>query len=240
MNELDNVMSLKTLVSVMGGISNSYKQFVSEYPIFVEQIDKAYSDFKNKIESSDFVINKSELAVFTDFEYSVMNYFSKLANVSNCFEVINFLTMFFYSKSEQKEGRYKDLLNRDYSQLNTEIDIIVTECRKHPQPIQEEKELSELNCLLIAVYEEYPLFKKQLPILENAGIITRELGGLHWKRTNETLAFYFSKIKKNTSQNSKWQCVQNLFHVYNLKTSYQNAKEKADEIQEIKGLLNLS
>ena len=135
MNELDNVMRLKTLVSVMGGISNSYKQFISEYPIFVEQIDKAYSDFKNKIESSDFVINKSELAVFTDFEYSVMNYFSKLANVSNCFEIINFLTMFFYSKSEQKEGRYKDLLNRDYSQLNTEIDTIVTECRKHPQPI---------------------------------------------------------------------------------------------------------
>ena len=134
MNELDNVMSLKTLVSVMGGISNSYKQFVSEYPIsiFVEQIDKAYSDFKNKIESSDFVINKSESADFTDFEYSVMNYFSKLANVSNCFEVINFLTMFFYSKSEQKEGRYKDLLNRDYSQLSTEIDTIVTECREHP------------------------------------------------------------------------------------------------------------
>jgi hypothetical protein len=72
MNELDNVMSLKTLVSVMGGISNSYKQFVSEYPKeyvdrlrffnfekellkkidfyyqnFLEQIDKAYSDFKN-------------------------------------------------------------------------------------------------------------------------------------------------------------------------------------------------
>lgn len=170
MNELDNVMSLKTLVSVMGGISNSYKQFVSEYPKeyvdrlrffnfekellkkidfyyqnFLEQIDKAYSDFKNKIESSDFVINKSELAVFTDFEYSVMNYFSKLANVSNCFEVINFLTMFFYSKSEQKEGRYKDLLNRDYSQLNTEIDTIVTECREHPQPIQEEKELCNGN-----------------------------------------------------------------------------------------------
>lgn len=147
MNELDNVMSLKTLVSVMGGISNSYKQFVSEYPLetFTEQIDKAYSDFKNKIELSDFVISKSESADFTDFEYSVMNYFSKLANVSNCFEVINFLTMFFYSKSEQKEGRYKDLLNRDYSQLNTEIDIIVTECRKHPQPIQEEKQLKNIR-----------------------------------------------------------------------------------------------
>ena len=137
MNEVDIVLSLKTLVSDMGEISNSYKQFNSEYPLetFTGQIDNTYSGFKNKLESSGFAIQKTESADFTDFEYSVTNYYSKLANISNCFEVINFLTMFFYSKCGQKDGRYKDLLNRDYSKLYAEIDTMISECRKHPQPI---------------------------------------------------------------------------------------------------------
>lgn len=131
--ELDNVRSLETLISVMGGISNSYKQFFHEYPLetFTRQIDDTYLNFKNKLESSGFEMQKTELDCFTDFEYSVTTYYSKLANVSNCFEVINFLTMFFYSKSEQKEGRYKDLLNQDYAQLYTEVDSMLQESRDY-------------------------------------------------------------------------------------------------------------
>ena len=137
MNELEFFRTLKSLLSVMGGIAESYKQFNSEYPLntFTEQIDRAYTDAENKLLSLGFEIKKTESIDFTDFESSVLNY-SELPKDLNCYDFISFLTMFFYSKIESKDGRYKDLLNRDYSKLYTEIDSLISECRKNQQSIK--------------------------------------------------------------------------------------------------------
>jgi len=103
---------------------------------------------------------------------------------------------------------------------------------------------SETEILLRLVFRDFPLFKKYINKLEYAdknikSYITRELGGLKWNYTNETLAWFFAEIKPDKSKNTNWENLENLFHVKNLKQSFQNHNRQKDEIQALKGYLNL-
>lgn len=103
---------------------------------------------------------------------------------------------------------------------------------------------SETEILLGLVFRDFPLFKKYINKLEYAdknikSYITRELGGLKWNYTNETLAWFFAEIKPDKSKNTNWENLENLFHVKNLKQSFQNHNRQKDEIQALKGYLNL-
>lgn len=131
----------------------------------------------------------------------------------------------------------------DYDTMNKDLTLWFSESLENK--IKELSTIeSETETLLGLVFKDFPLFKKHINKLEYSDknikpYITRVLGGLKWNYTNETLAWFFAEIKSDKSKNTNWENIENLFHVKNLKQSFQNHNRKKDEIQALKGFLNL-